>query len=1627
METHGLKFVVDTTGVQKGFRDFGSAVDGIFGKLDKFEAHVEKTMASIAKSANNKRNVSAFVKSFEGLNNIKVDSAAARKLSVLSSAMSGFKAPTTAQIANTKKFFAALAGLPDLGSAFKSINNIAHMNVAFDRFSAPSATQSKNLRAFGAAALAAAPGLQALSKISGISGIANELATISIAMKGMKVPNASQVKNLGGMAHALRQFNFANLQGATGLYSLLGTMGRFRAPSASQIKNLQSFIHAVSNLTIPRNASQVASALTQIARAAGVANGALGGLRGNLGGLNGNLARTGAQAKQASLHMMGLQNAFSGTFQVGSALRSLLGSLTIGEVGRNFFEATNAALSFNAGMGVISKEAGFADKQLNFVRETSRALGLDMLGTQESYMKFAISVDKAGGSVGQAQNILKGFGTAMTVLGTSAERQKDVFLALQQVMNKGYLGSEELMQQINEHLPGAIGYLKSEVLSLTKGKMDLTKALEDKALDGTQALLFLAKKYRDEFGKSLPEAMQRPATQMQILKNNINDLYQAIGKNGANKAFAGFLAKISSYMSPDNVNKFAEAIGSKLAVMMDKAGRAADYLYQNWDKIKGPLGTVLGLVGKWMILTATVQIGKALVSPFVNLYSAVTTVLPKLKEAQTLIGALAAGNIATPVAAGGGAALSGGFAATLAVVNKLKMAVGANGGVFGLIRAGLSSVTGLIPGVVTGIAGLAAVIGGSLAAAWGIGKDAAKDAGLQMASDQYTTGEIIKGIWITMGEQASKVWNTASDWIAEKTKWLELDFGIKLPSIGELFAKTAFTAYYVFTKAIEGIIRAVASMALTIGNTFSTIGGIGGDIVSGEFGAAASKAKGLVMGKALTDGFKAGFKGMEFGGADMKAQYAKVGAGASVVSSWLATQGAKGRKANAPPALPKLRGDKGSQDLAKLYDDGNAADQYDSSKLITPGKVKKGKGKKGKKGPKGPSAASQERSDDSAQDAIRRAADSIVSKFAEDDPFLKLKQDLISDVGSIADGLFDSKTFQKWKDGISKGSGDAANQIEALIKQMDAAGTSTKVLADLETRYGITKQDLIDKMRTMGRLSDENAKRMKEERALGYAAMKQERDNLELARLSNREQEIAGKLLEMVKDFNEKNAKTGVKATQDMIDARRAELEVIYDQNDALNRQRELMENNGIRQYIGSIQNLGETVSNFDKNILQNLEDSLYKFGTTGKLSFKGVIAGMQHDLIRSASQGLTKKFAQMMNPSSFDADGNMKSGSTPSFGSALFKRLGLGDSTKVDQGNPNKDKLLGLQQSNPMYVWVVNPDGTLSVGGAPGSSAGAAGAIGSAIGSLFDSNGARTSVGTSPISSAIGSLFDASGARTSAGTGSIADGLPMAQIANDFASTFRSANSTVAGDFAASMGQANNGIASSFGNILNSLMSSLGGGGAGGAGGGLGGLMSGGGIGGGIGAGGGGMGGMGGGGGINPGMVGMAVNQIGGALSKKKGVLGYVGQFMNGGLLGVAGRAIGGKTGRTISKVAGGINQIASMAMMGGFKEGGIVGHSVGPKYAMHPAAFAGAPHYKEGTANTSGGIPAVLHDNEAVIPLSRGRKVPVHLNDNGRGGNTSITFNVSSPDADSFKKSKSQLASQAYAVGARAARRNR
>lgn len=93
-----------------------------------------------------------------------------------------------------------------------------------------------------------------------------------------------------------------------------------------------------------------------------------------------------------------------------------------------------------------------------------------------------------------------------------------------------------------------------------------------------------------------------------------------------------------------------------------------------------------------------------------------------------------------------------------------------------------------------------------------------------------------------------------------------------------------------------------------------------------------------------------------------------------------------------------------------------------------------------------------------------------------------------------------------------------------------------------------------------------------------------------------------------------------------------------------------------------------------------------------------------------------------------------------------------------------------------------------------------------------------------------------------------------------------------------------------------------------------------------------------------------------------------------------------------------------------------------------MPASDFHNAPHYAEGTPNMSGGIPAVLYPSKAVVPLSSGRNIRVELrgDQGGKTINAPQDITINTPDADSFRKSRQQLAAEMAMAGQQALNTN-
>ena len=1564
MDTHGMKFVVDTTGVAKGFRDYKSAVDGIFASLSKFEAHVDKTMKGVAKASANPQALNAFRKAVSAFAKVDIDTSAARKLTALSAAMNGFKAPSNAQTANTKRFFNVLANsLPDLTNAYRSIRALNDLKAAMAGFRAPPASSAKNLTAFASAIRTAMPAFNSIRNISGLTRVASELGVLAAAFKNLKVPSASQVTNLGNFALAFRSFNFSNLQGSGNFYAALGAISNFRGPSPAQIRNLQNFVTAVANMRVPPNAAAVAAALRAIAEAASRAGGALGGLRSGLGGLGGSLGNLGNQARGASLNMMGLQNAFSGTFQVASVLRSLLGSLTIAELGRNFFEATNAAIQFRAQMSVLNKDLGFANAQFVYVRDTALSFGTDMLAAATGFAKISIAADKAQMSVAETRHIFEGMSTAMTVLGTTTAGQQDVWLALQQVMNKGYLSAEELNQQLNEKLPGAMAYAGEYAKSLG---VSLEEGLKTKALDASGVLAHIAKRMKEDFGPAVTSALMRPQAQLNNLKTNITSLFIAIGEAGANDAFANLLFKINTYLTPEKVQAFATAIGEGLANAVNKLGQGIDWLAANWDSIKGPLATATQLLGQWMIVSSALNIGGFLITPLIGVAGALGPVLGGLRSLTILMAALTASTL--PGAAAAVARLTGAWAAVGVVMLQARnaiagtiIAMNAARASSGLLAAGLVGLQAAGAAATRGIGMLVTMLGGPLGIAL-----LAATAGIA---------------YLTM-----KYWE------------MEAAFASTQPTINEVNAKLMQMGDVALVGATNTKQLAAEQEAgkKKVDNFAGSVGGLAQQLYDAALAAYTLRRELLQANLTKLQTQRNELTGPE-------GFLGNLGRGAKEVISFGGySQGVIADLKKIDPAIADVKGR-----LAAL---GDPNDPKSLERLVTPG-MRQMFGAQGGGRPKpaggggggGGGGGSRKVKDFEAEaNKIENIVDGLMDKLLEGDPIGALTQDYIKSLTDQAHALLNTDGYKQFFNTLRTEADKGKLSVETLISTMgDPKNLSGKAIEDLAARYNVSVDKIISLLREQ-QTAFEEAKQEAVIKALdkdfrGLAkgmdmvgdsipAVAEMKANIEaltgIARMIMPADEGFAKFLTDVRSGAISSTEALEKLSTIMNDPSLrsaqgnqffANADTTPDEVIAAERRRQAAAANARRE--------SELDLEFGERLLSNRRDeiTLLQLSTNEAEAYRTV----QEEVNRARAAGLPLDEQKIQNLLT-EVRAQQQLANQLQRNKEFFENNGvrgyINDIKSVGESINELDK--NVLQSLEDQLFSLGTTGkfsfqaifdTLQQGLIRFASQNL---LKEGLGKLF--GGAQLEGGQPSL---LGGLFKAMGFDYAAGT--------TDPLGSSFANPMHVTIDPTTGNFLFGTNKSIT-MENDVTNAKDALVSGL--------------------------------------------------TQAGttfktSVLDAGKGFGGILSQFlsgMSGG--GGGGGLLGGLLNLGMGLLGGGAGPIASLAgdaaatiaaNPGIFKEGGYPGSPVA-RTSIHPSVFTNAPHYKEGTPNTSGGHPAILHDNEAVIPLSRGRKVPVEMAGGSRGQVINNNFVVNTPDANSFKKSQQQIATNMHMQAGRAYRRN-
>jgi tape measure domain-containing protein len=236
----------------------------------------------------------------------------------------------------------------------------------------------------------------------------------------------------------------------------------------------------------------------------------------------GKLSRVGDKKSASSMNMMSASaGRLIGAFGIIQGLR-MFGRLIV-----DTYKLLKQFDSLDFAMSTIVKSSYQLASSQSFLLDITKSYGLELLSTSQRYLKFLASAQQVNLSLNDTQKIFRSVSKAAAVLGLETHETTGVYLALEQMLSKGKVTTEELRRQLGERLPGAMGIMAS-ALGVTISALD--KMLKKGEVLSAEALPKFALALESAYGiesvrkiDTLVSAQNRMSNAWKIFRKNLVD------------------------------------------------------------------------------------------------------------------------------------------------------------------------------------------------------------------------------------------------------------------------------------------------------------------------------------------------------------------------------------------------------------------------------------------------------------------------------------------------------------------------------------------------------------------------------------------------------------------------------------------------------------------------------------------------------------------------------------------------------------------------------------------------------------------------------------------------------------------------------------------------------------------------------------------------------------------------------------------------------------------------------------------------------------------------------------------------------------------------------------------------
>jgi tape measure domain-containing protein len=276
---------------------------------------------------------------------------------------------------------------------------------------------------------------------------------------------------------------------------------------------------------------------------------------------------------------------FTASLLAASGIQS--GVQGIVDQGKKLIETSMAFQRVDSTLLAITGSTAAAKNEFKYVSDEAMRLGLNLTTAAGSYAQIAAAAKGTALEGKGVRDIFSAVSEASTVLGLSTDRTELSLFALQQMMSKQRISSEELVRQLGDNLPGTLAMASRAMGVSTQELMKMMKAGE---LYADDFLPRFAEELRKTYSGALPSAVQNANAQVGMFETTLSMVRAKLADSGPTDAFVNGMNEIRESMAAALADgEELEAWGKRIGGVIEGAFGAA----QTGMKVGGAVGPLI--------------------------------------------------------------------------------------------------------------------------------------------------------------------------------------------------------------------------------------------------------------------------------------------------------------------------------------------------------------------------------------------------------------------------------------------------------------------------------------------------------------------------------------------------------------------------------------------------------------------------------------------------------------------------------------------------------------------------------------------------------------------------------------------------------------------------------------------------------------------------------------------------------------------------------------------------------------------------------------------------------------------------------------------------------------------------